>query len=243
MKRTTNQEAVATAANVQALDVASMRAMIADDVNRAEVGMFSMLRAGVGLLCCKALSDHGEWEARLLELCPGKSPRTLQGYMAQAREFAESHGITPEQAWPELSKIDATQVSGMMIAAPAQAQLPAAGPNPQAPARRGKKSKAEAAPDPAASAQTFSQMLMDFIQQRKAAKKKKSIEPKPELTKKQRVQTAIDEANRIVNMTADWVADATYTLLPDEELESTMSGLRAAADKVREEFRSRQRKI
>ena len=56
-------------------------------------------------------------------------------------------------------------------------------------------------------------------------------------------EAAIAEANRVVNVTADWLADGTWALLPDEELESTMAGLRAAADKIRVEFKNRSSKI
>lgn len=244
MKQTKHAEDGARQMAVAAVlssDWNEMRSIISDDLNRAEVGMFSMLRAGVGLLCFKGMAEHGEWEARLMELCPGKSPRTLQTYMQRAREFADSHGITPEQAWPELSKIDAAQVGSLMIAAPAALQLAEQNEPAAAPSKRGgRKAKAEA-PAPAAMP-SFSQMLLDFIQQRKAAKPKQAEPPKP-LTRKEKVEAAIAEANRVVNLTADWVADGTWALLPDDELESTLAGLRAAADKIRDEFKSRQRKI
>lgn len=233
MKQTKN-DAVAVPMAISE-DVDAMRRVIAEDLDRAEVGMFSMLRAGVGLLCYKGMSPFGEWESRLMELCPGKATRTLQMYMQRAREFTESHGITPEQAWPELSKIDATQVGNLMLAAPQTLQI-GAGDEPPHAAKRGRKTKAgeaEIAPMP-----TFSQMLLDFIQQRKAARPKPSEPAKP-LTKKEKVEAAISEANRVVNVTADWIADGTWALLPDEELESTMAGLRAAADKIRAEFKNR----
>jgi hypothetical protein len=231
-------EQTTAVARVMSSDWGEMRSIIEGDLNRAEVGMFSMLRAGVGLLCFKGMAEHGEWEARLMELCPGKSTRTLQTYMQRAREFTDAHGITPEQAWPELSKIDAAQVGSLMLAAPEALQIGAPVPEP---AKRGR-GKAKGAAEAAPALPCFSQILLDFIQQRKAARPKSSEPPKP-LTKKEKVQTAIDEANRIVNMTADWVADGHWSLLPDDELESTMAGLRAAADKMRDEFKSRQRKI
>jgi hypothetical protein len=224
-------------------DMAAMKAIIADDLNRAEVGQFSMLRAGVGLLCYRALSGHGEWESRLMELCPGKSPRTLQLYMQQARQFADAHGITPEQAWPELSRIDASQV-GLLLAGgggAAPLQLTAGGPQPDAAKKGGKKGKAKTADAPADDAPTFAQMLLDFIQQRKRAKPAAAADARP-LTKGERVAAAVAEANRIVNTMADWVADSTWALLPDEEIESCAAGLRAAADKIREEVRKRQQK-
>ncbi len=239
MKHTKN-DAVATVKNVQPIDVASMTAMIADDLNRAEVGKFSMLRAGVGLLCCKAMSEHGEWEARLMELCPGKSPRTLQTYMKDARDCLDARGIAPEAAWGELAKIDVAQVGSLMIAAPAQAQLGTGEPEPQEPAKRGRKSRAEAAPAPEASAAVFSQMLIDFIQQRKSAKAKYTEPTKP-LTKREKMDAAVDEAARVVNIAADYVANATWALLPDDNLESTWAGFKATADKLGSEMKARNR--
>ncbi len=238
MKQTKN-DAVATVADVQPIDVDSMKTIIGEDLNRAEVGRFCMLRAGVGLLCYKGMSEFGEWEARLMELCPGKSPRTLQGYMKSAKDCLIERGISPERAWDELRKFDAASAGNLIMAAPEALQIGAVEAQPAALAKRGgKKSKSGAAPAPAASDQTFSQMLIDFIQQRKAARPKSSEPAKP-LTKKEKVEAAIAEAARIVNMTADWIADGTWALLPDEELESTMSGLRAASDRIAKEFKSR----
>lgn len=238
MKQTKN-DAVATVKNVQPIDVASMKAIIGADLDRAEVGMFCMLRAGVGLLVYKAMSEHGDWEQRLMELCPGKSARTLQMYMKQARELCEARQITPEQAWDEASKIDASQVGTLMLAAPAAMQIGTGEPEAASSHKKGRKgAKAEQAPGPDASAQTFSQMLIDFIQQRKAAKAKDAEPPKP-LTKREKVEAAIIEASRIVNTTADWLADGTWALLPDDELESTLAGIRSVADRLRDEFKSR----
>lgn len=238
MKQTKN-DAVATVENVQPIDVDTMKTIIGEDLNRAEVGRFCMLRAGVGLLCYKGMSEFGEWESRLMELCPGKSPRTLQGYMKIAKDCLIERGISPERAWEELRKFDAASAGNLIMAAPEALQIGAGEAQPAAPAKRGgKKANADAAPAPVASDQTFSQMLIDFIQQRKAARPKSSEPAKP-LTKKEKVEAAIAEAARIVNMTADWIADGTWGLLPDEELESTMSGLRAASDRVTKEFKSR----
>lgn len=237
MKQTKN-DAVATVADVQPIDVDTMKTIIGEDLNRAEVGRFCMLRAGVGLLCYKGMSEFGEWEARLMELCPGKSPRTLQNYMKIARDCLTERGISPELAWNELRKFDAASAGNLILSAPEALQIGAGEEQPAAPAKRGKKAKTDAAPAPAAGDQTFSQMLIDFIQQRKAARPKPSEPAKP-LTKREKVEAAIAEANRIVNMTADWIADGTWALLPDEELESTMSGLRAASDRIGKEFKSR----
>lgn len=221
-----------------AADIPSIVDSVANDLTQAEIGTFCKLRAGVGLTCIKQLCDHATWEARMMELFPTRSPRTLQRYMKEAGEFMQEHKVLPEQAWGELCKYEFSQVSGMMIADTAPLALPPAEQVQPVAAKRGKKSKAEVVPDPAASAQTFSQMLIDFIQQRKAARPKSSEPAKP-LTKKEKVEAAIAEAARIVNMTADWIADGTWGLLPDEELESTMSGLRAASDRVTKEFKSR----
>lgn len=240
MKQKEESTGVVCAAVATATDRDEMRNIIASDLDRAEVGMFSMLRAGVGLLCFKAMSDHGEWESRLMELCPGKSPRTLQTYMKQARDFADSRGITPEQAWPELSKIDAEKVRDLILDAGPDVKQLGTGAEPEA-APTAKRGRGKAK-DPAHTDgidQTFSQMLIDFIQQRKSKGKSKDAPPPRPLTKREKIDAAIAEANRIINVTADWIADGTWALLPDDELESTMAGLRASSDKITQEFRNR----
>lgn len=245
MKQKKQETAVAKVAQVTALaaaDIPTMVDSVASDLTQAGIGTFCMLRAGVGLTCIKQLCDHATWEPRMMELFPNRSPRTLQRYMSQAREFMDAQGVTPEQAWGELSKFDATQVDTLMISAPTPLALGNGEPTEEPPAKRGRKAKAEPAPSPDASSQTFSQMLIDFIQHRKRGKAKDTTPPKP-LTKKEKVEAAIAEANRVVNVTADWLADGTWALLPDEELESTMAGLRAAADKIRVEFKNRTSKI
>lgn len=223
-------------------DIPSIVDSVASDLTQAEIGTFCKLRAGVGLTCIKQLCDHTTWESRMIELFPNRSPRTLQRYMQEAREFMQEHAVLPEQAWGELCKYDTTQVSTLMIAAPAPMALGTGEPEQAEPARKGRKAKAAPAPVPETSEQTFSQMLIDFIQQRKKAKAKDQTPPRT-LTKKEKIETAISEANRIVNVTADWLSDGTWALLPDEELESTMAGLRAAADKLRMEFKNRTSKI
>ena len=175
----------------------------------------------------------------MMELFPNRSPRTLQRYMSQAREFMDAQGVSPEQAWNELSKFDASQVATLMISGPTPLALGAGEQTNEPPAKRGRRAaKSDLDNNLDTSAMTFSQMLIDFIQQRKRGKAKDTTPPKP-LTKKEKVEAAIAEANRVVNMTADWLSDGTWSLLPDEELESTMAGLRAAADKIRIEFKNR----
>ena len=236
MKNETTK-AVAVKKDALPIDAAAMRTMIGEDLNRAEVGMFAMLRAGVGLLCYKGMSEFGEWEARLLELCPNKSTRTLQTYMQRAREFCEANGVDAESAYAELAKIDASNVSNLVLSAPTEQRQIGSG-NSGSEKKNGGKEKSKAPPVPEASAQTFSQMLIDFIQQRQRGKAKEKTPLKP-LTKKEKVDAAVAESNRIVNSTADWIADGTWALLPNEELESVAAGMRAAADKIKEECRKR----
>ncbi len=243
MKQKKQETAVATVcaagAMLAATDIPSMVDSVASDLTQAGIGTFCMLRAGVGLTCIKQLSDHATWESRMMELFPNRSPRTLQRYMAQARDFMDTQGVTPEQAWAELSKFDATQVVNLMIAAPEPLQLGAGDEEPAAqPAKRGRKAKQEAAPRPDESSQTFSQMLADYIQQRNRKKVKPTETPKP-LTKREKIEAAVDEANRVVNVAADYVANATWALLPDDDLESTWAGFKATADKLSAEMKNR----
>jgi hypothetical protein len=242
-KEVTTAVVMASAAGsmLAATDIPSMVDSVASDLTQAGIGTFCMLRAGVGLTCIKQLSDHSTWEARMMELFPNRSPRTLQRYMAQARDFMDTQGVTPEQAWAELSKYDATQVMNLMIASPEPLQLGTGDEEPAAqPAKRGRKAKQEAAPSPDESSQTFSQMLADYIQQRNRKKVKTPEPPKP-LTKREKIEASIAEANRVVNVAADYVADGTWTLLPDDDLESTWAGFKAAADKLSSEMKARNR--
>jgi len=230
-------------------DIPAMADMVATDLTQAGIGSFYILRAGVGLTCFKQLCDHSNWEARMMELFPNRSVRTLQRYMKDANEFMETYDVAPEAAWAVLSKFDAQQVAalanGRAIAAPGGPRQIGAGETVEdPPAKKGRRAKKdEPAPSPDAPEPTFIQMLLDFMEQRKRAKKPKPTVPPKELTKKQKIEAAIAEAFRVVNLTADWVADGTWVLLPDEELESAMAGLRAAADKIRDEFRNRKAKV
>ncbi len=242
MKQKKQETAVATVAQVTALaaaDIPTMVDSVAADLTQAGIGTFCMLRAGVGLTCIKQLSEHATWEARMMELFPNRSPRTLQRYMSQARDFMDAQGVTPEQAWAELSKFDATKVVNLMIASPEPLQLGTGDDEPaEQPAKRGRKAKQEAAPSPDESSQTFSQMLADYIQQRNRKKVKTPEPPKP-LTKREKVEAAVDEANRVVNVAADYIANATWALLPNDDLESTWAGFKATADKLSAEMKNR----
>jgi hypothetical protein len=212
----------------QPLDMLAMGKVIVNDLGRAEVGIFCMLRAGVGLLVFKELSGHGEWEQRLLELGGGKSPRTLQMYMQTARRMCEQRGVTPQQAWAEAVKIDASQAGSLMLEAPPPPAQIADGRPP-------KKGKGGKAPPPPPAGSAFKQMLLDFIEQRKNRRAENAEPPKP-LTKKEKVEAAVEEGNRVANLVADWAGDATWALMPDEELESVWAGIRSAAEKLRGEM-------
>jgi hypothetical protein len=224
-----------------AKDIPSMVDSVSSDLTRIGIGAFCTLRAGVGLTCIKQLNEHGGWEARMMELFPNRSLRTLQRYMEQACDFMDAHGVMPEQAWSELIKIDATQLDSLVIAAPTTLALGTGetGKDPaNKTAKRGCKAKRDAAPSPEASTPTFWQMLLDYIRN----KNTKAVTPKgPEktLTGKERKQAAINIAAALVNRAADYVSDCTWALLPDDELESTWAGLKAAADKLSAEIKKR----
>jgi hypothetical protein len=132
------------------------------------------------------MSEFGEWESRLMELCPGKSPRTLQGYMKLAKDCLIERGISPELAWNELRKFDAASAGSLMLAAPEALQIgageaayrsPRQGGGEEVQGRRGSGPR-RGRPDVFAD-------LIDFIQQRKAARPKQTEPAKP-LTKKRR---------------------------------------------------------
>lgn len=228
-----NNQAMTLQANVcvvsQPMDLREMGQIISDDLGRAEIGIFCMLRAGVGLLCFKELSEHGEWEQRLLELGGGKSPRTLRMYMQTARRMCEQRGVTAQEAWSEAVKIDASQISSLILEAAGQPQLLTAGTADQ--------TTDQAQPfEP-----IFTQMLLDYLEERKTSKRPIATPNKP-LTKQEKTEAAVAEAYRIINLTVDWLSDGTWGFLPDEELESAMASIRTVADKLRDEFRRRQAK-
>jgi hypothetical protein len=238
-KEVTTAVVMASAAGsmLAATDIPSMVDSVSSDLTRVGIGTFCMLRAGVGLTCIKQLNDYGEWESRMMELFPNRSLRTLQRYMEQAGEFMDAHGVSPEQAWAELIKIDATQLDSLAIAPTEMRQLGTG--NVPDPEKRGRKAK-NPEPVPDASVPTFWQMLLDYIRN----KNKKTIkvrESEKRMTGKERQQAAIDFAALIVNQAANYVSDGTWTLLPDDELESAWHGLKAAADKLGSEMKARNR--
>ena len=237
MKQSKN-DAVATvngSAPLAVTDVPNMIQQINDDMSGAEVGMFKMLRAGIGLTAIKGMNAHGEWEQRMMELFPNKSPRTLQTYMQRAKPFLAEHKVSAEQAWAELSKLNAEQAVGMLLSSAQPKQI---GEGEEAGARkRGKKD--EAKPDVTVGGQPVTEMLMDFIQQRK---KEKSPTPAKPLTKAERIKAAAAEAERVRGLVSDYIDDATYTLLSLEDLELAKSDLMSASGKLNAEIKAREAK-
>ena len=201
-----------------------MLAIIREDVRISHVGMFSALRAGFGLNIMKGFCPHGEWEIRMAEVFPNANPRTLQRYMANATGFCELYGCTAQFAWNEFKGITREQMETLSIAPPAEVKQLAGG-----------KAKAKGAESASGG---FMQNLLDFMSQKKSEKKKVAEPAKPQ-TKKEKIETAIADAVRILNEVDGWIGKAGWPLADSDTLDGVAAALRAAADKLRAEIRRR----
>jgi len=206
-----------------------MLEIINQDMRSAQAGALCALRAGFGLLIMKELNLHGEWEKRMEAAFPTRSIRTLQNYMATSRKFCDVYGITPKTAWDTMKDITYEQMDSITIAPP-----------PDVKQLTGGKEKSKAKHDEGRTCDDFSQMLIAFVSHQKSEKKKEAEPPKP-LTKKEKIEAAVDNANRVAEMVQDWAGDMTWALVDADTLEGVASVLRTAADKLRAEIRTRQK--
>jgi len=191
--------------------------MIRDDMSKAQIGAFSSLRAGIGLLCMKEMGGHGSWETRMVEEFPNRAPRTLRNYMENARMFCAMYSVTPQIAWGGFRDISTEQLDSLVISPPSEVRKLTGG-------------------KPSGG---ITRMLADYFAQKTDAKKKKAAEPSKPLTEKEKIEAATDNANRIANLVADWISDMMWSLVDKDTLDNIASGLRAASDKLRQELKSR----
>lgn len=217
---------------------ASMEQLIRDDLTRADIGFFSMLRAGLGLLVIKEWNEHGSWEHRLQEIAGAhRSARTMQRYMKHAQDRCVAVGITPAEAWLDARDIDVTTMRGRMLEAGEAQRLLAADGADEAEETDGQ-GEAEATVEKPTN--IFAQMVLSYIDMQLDKKaKKKEVAPVAPLTDQQRTDAAIDRAAKIVAELTDWLADGSWGLLGDDELESAMSAIRTIADRLREDYNQR----
>ncbi len=84
--------------------------MVRQDVANAELGKFFALRAGVGMIVVKEMCHHGEWAAQMLRMLPGRTPRTLRRYMADARTFLDAKALMASDIWDQLASVGQAQL-------------------------------------------------------------------------------------------------------------------------------------
>ena len=99
-------------------DDKAIAAQIAEDIRNAELGTFCRVRAGVGLCNFREMNAHGMWEARMIEMFPGKSRATLFRYMQQGRKFCEQVSLDAGKVYDKMMRVDVKELQ-------AQAALPA----------------------------------------------------------------------------------------------------------------------
>ena len=199
------------------LDAAGVAEMVERDIATAQVGRFFALRAGIGLMVIHEMCGHGQYQLAVAEMMPGRSGRTLHRYKSAAAEFVEANGLEARAVWADLSKVGR------------QARIADGG---RLMIGDGKERDKEAPP--------LARALAEWIvKQEDEQKKKKEAPGKKPMTKAEKLRAAIDRAQMVAEEADDWIRGGDWTLLPDDNLESAMSALRSALDRLREETKKR----
>ena len=92
---------------------AQIASQIAEDIRNAELGAFCRVRAGVGLCNFRDMNAHGMWEARMIEMFPSKSRRTLFRYMQQGRKFCEQVSLDAGKVYDRMMRVDVKALQEM----------------------------------------------------------------------------------------------------------------------------------
>jgi hypothetical protein len=178
---------------------------VRQDIDNAELGRFFELRAGVGLIVVKELCAHGEFMPEALRMIPGRHPRTLQRYIAGARQFLDAKALMAHEVWLPLSQVG--QRSGRLL-----------GPG----------GDGDALPQPAADA-------AEWLAEKDAEKKPKAEDDggKRGPTVAERRLAAAGRWQNLAGQVADHgIARPDWRLLDTETLETVASNLRAVADQM-----------
>jgi len=80
--------------------------MVNMDIGNAQVGRVFALRAGVGLLIVKDMCLRGEWQTIIPNALPHRAPRTIRGYMKDAKKYLDSKGLKASNVWQGLSEFN-----------------------------------------------------------------------------------------------------------------------------------------
>lgn len=89
---------------------------VKSDMQAADLGDFCRLRAGLGLENFRELNAAGNWEERMMQMFPERTPRTLRRYMSNGRKFLDAVGVDAKTAYEKLMTLSADDVRGLIAA-------------------------------------------------------------------------------------------------------------------------------
>ena len=159
----------------------------------------------------------------MIEAFPGRSARTLRGYMQGARKFLATVDVGSEQAWITMMKVDVNDLAKTIALPDAERkQLPVKG---------------------VAKAVAIENRVMNGI----VAYTANGALPPAEAPKPKRISTEQEIATRnlyargLADKVREWAADAKVVrTLETETLEAVMAGLVLVVDTLKSEIRSRE---
>jgi hypothetical protein len=201
---------------------AQIAAQIAEDIRNAELGAFCRVRAGVGLCNFRDMNAHGMWEARMIEMFPGKSRSTLFRYMQQGRKFCEQVSLDAGRVYDKMMRVDVKALQ-------AQAALPA-DQRKALPVRGVAKSEAEGN-------RVMNALVLMAAGERPEAEKPKA---KP-LTASEKAAAWRDYTASLGEKLRDWGDNPlTWKALETDDLEKFRAELVLVVGLVKDELRSRE---
>jgi len=203
-------------------DDKAIAAQIAEDIRNAELGAFCRVRAGVGLCNFRDMNAHGMWEARMIEMFPGKSRSTLFRYMQQGRKFCEQVSLDAGRVYDKMMRVDVKALQ-------AQAALPA-DQRKALPVRGVAKSEAEGN-------RVMNALVLMAAGERPEAEKPKA---KP-LTASEKAAAWRDYTAKLADNLRDWGDNPlTWKALETDDLEKFRAELVLVTGLVKDELRSRE---
>ena len=219
-------EKTTAVAKAEAADLAKTNTileMVNQDINKAEIGKFFALRAGVGLLVVKGMCPHGEWGGMILQAMPGRAPRTIREYMTDAKKFLEAKGIVAGDIWQELSEFDPAT---MLTQGDGGALLLASG-------------EEENEMPPEAAVNMAAYLNAQNAEKSKSNKEAAKNRPVPaKLTKAQKKEAAAADLALAIGKVAV-ALNGEWTMCDTETLETVQASLTVAAATIKEELKKR----
>jgi len=222
------KNAVAVVANPEVVtpdvmpDDKAIAAQIAEDIRNAELGTFCRVRAGVGLCNFREMNAHGMWEARMIEMFPGKSRATLFRYMQQGRKFCEQVLLDAGKVYDKLMAVDVKKLQSMAaLPADQRKALPVRG---------------------VAKAEAENNRLMNALVLMAAGERPEAEKPKAKpLTAGEKAEAWRDYTNALGEKLRDWGDNPmTWKALDTDALEKFRAELVLVTGIIREELRTRE---